>query len=73
MNSKFEKRKAGKILSPFQGLTVFDSVSRADALRLILSPRWGGVSIKMKMRSKRGYGLQAVRLVVNVKVKVKED
>ena len=31
-----------EVLSPLQGWTIFNAVTRADALRFILSPRWGG-------------------------------
>ena len=31
-----------EILSPLQGWATFNDDSRADALRLILPPRWGG-------------------------------
>ena len=56
-NRKAEKKLCGLwvsavrgFLSPLQGWATFNVDSRADALRFILPPRWGGGNSKAKER-----------------------
>jgi hypothetical protein len=42
MIRNFANLRIIEILPPWQGWRIFNVGSRADALRLILSPRWGG-------------------------------
>ena len=42
MIRKFANLLILEILSPLQGWATFNVVSRADALRFIFPPRWGG-------------------------------
>ena len=49
MIRKFANLLIIEILSPLQGWRIFNVGSRADALRLILSPRWGGQSAEDKI------------------------